>query len=44
MNQSVVSEVLTLEEAANYLRLPLEAIEREASQGTFHVVESKTHG
>ncbi len=28
-----VSEVLTLEETASYLKLPLETIEREASQG-----------
>ena len=33
MNQTAISEVLTLEEAANYLKLPLETIEREATQG-----------
>jgi excisionase family DNA binding protein len=33
MSHFVLSEVLTLEEAAAYLRLPLETIERQASQG-----------
>jgi excisionase family DNA binding protein len=33
MNQTSTSEVLTLEEAANYLKLPSETIEREATQG-----------
>jgi excisionase family DNA binding protein len=33
MNQAVVSDVLTLEEAANYLKLSSETIEREAAQG-----------
>ena len=33
MSQTAMSEVLTLEEAANYLKLPLETIEREASRG-----------
>jgi excisionase family DNA binding protein len=33
MSQTATSEVLTLEEAANYLKLPLETIEREASRG-----------
>ena len=33
MNQTATSEVLTLEEAANYLKLPSETIEREAAQG-----------
>lgn len=33
MNQTVLSEVLTLEEAADYLKLPLETIDRIARQG-----------
>ena len=33
MSQTALSEVLTLGEAANYLKLPLETIEREASRG-----------
>jgi excisionase family DNA binding protein len=33
MSQAITSEVLTLEEAANYLKLPLETIELEASRG-----------
>lgn len=33
MNQSVSTEVFTLEEAAAYLKLPLEAVAREADQG-----------
>ncbi len=33
MSQAATSEVLTLEEAANYLKLPLETIEREACRG-----------
>ena len=33
MSQTATSEVLTLEESANYLKLPLETIEREASRG-----------
>ena len=33
MSQTAMSEVFTLEEAANYLKLPLETIEREASRG-----------
>lgn len=33
MNQNAASEVFTLEEAANYLKLPLDTIEREASRG-----------
>src|SRR5688572_23897787 len=30
---ATMPEVMTLEEAANYLRLPVEVIERQASQG-----------
>ena len=33
MNQSVTSDVLTLEEVACYLRLPPDTIERQAEQG-----------
>lgn len=33
MSQSIASEVWTLEEAANYLKLPTETIEQEAAQG-----------
>jgi excisionase family DNA binding protein len=33
MSQTATSEVFTLEEAANYLKLPLDTIEREASRG-----------
>ncbi|SRR6266508_4164696 len=33
MSQTAMSEVLTLQEAANYLKLPLETIEREARRG-----------
>jgi len=33
MSQLVLSEVLTLEEAADYLKLPLETIDRIARQG-----------
>jgi excisionase family DNA binding protein len=33
MSQTAMSDVLTLEEAASYLKLPLETIEREASRG-----------
>jgi len=33
MSQATISEVFTLEEAADYLKLPLDAIEREASRG-----------
>ncbi|MCG3160531.1 MAG: hypothetical protein JMDDDDMK_01600 [Acidobacteria bacterium] len=33
MSQNAASEVFTLEEAANYLKLPLDTIEREASRG-----------
>ncbi|MGH9803044.1 MAG: helix-turn-helix domain-containing protein [Blastocatellia bacterium] len=33
MNQIATSAVLTLEEAANYLKLPSETIGREATQG-----------
>jgi excisionase family DNA binding protein len=33
MNQAMLMPVLTMEEAANYLRLPKELIEREAAQG-----------
>ncbi len=33
MSQTIVSEVFTLEEAAAYLKLPLETIERGAKQG-----------
>ncbi|HZF41587.1 MAG TPA: helix-turn-helix domain-containing protein [Blastocatellia bacterium] len=33
MSQNAASEVFTLEEAANYLKLPLDMIEREASRG-----------
>lgn len=33
MSQTAVSEVFTLEEAADYLKLPLDTVEREASRG-----------
>jgi excisionase family DNA binding protein len=33
MSQTAMSEVLTLEEAADYLKLPLDIIERQAKQG-----------
>lgn len=33
MEEVRISDVLTLEEAANYLRLPKETIERQAAQG-----------
>src|SRR5262250_2302492 len=33
MSQTAASEVFTLEEVADYLELPLDTIEREASQG-----------
>jgi excisionase family DNA binding protein len=33
MSQTTVSEVLTLDEAAAYLKLPAEAVEREADKG-----------
>ncbi len=33
MSQTATSEVLTLEEAADYLKLPLDTIERQAIQG-----------
>ena len=33
MSQTTASEVFTLEEVTDYLKLPLDTIEREASQG-----------
>jgi excisionase family DNA binding protein len=33
MSQNAASDVFTLEEAASYLKLPLDTIEREANRG-----------